>query len=175
MQKSPFKIAVNYGAMSGLACFAMFLLLYYSGLNPIGPASWLAVWIPPLFIFLAIRRFRDVELAGFINYSSALMTGIFTATSGALLYALIVYIFGTLIDPAMIDNFKEMMLADFEKSEEMMRSIIGDSMYEQSLEEMKKTTLKSIAMNDFFTKCMGGGIISVIAAAIMKRKPPEVI
>ena len=175
MPPSPFKTAANFGAMSALSCFAMFLILYYLGVNPLGPASWLAVWVPPLFIVLATKRFRDFESGGFISYSTAFRIGFLTATCGGLLYALIVYIFGTLIDPALIDNFKEMMLADLEETESLMRSVVGDSVYEQSIEEMKNTTLKTIAMTDFFYKCVGGLIISLITAAVLKRNHPETI
>ena len=140
-----------------------------------GPGSWLAAWIPPLFIFLAVKRFRNHESGGYIRFKAAFVTGTMTAMSGALLYSLIIYIFGTLIDPAIIDNFKELMLADLEKTEDMMRSMVGDSIYEQSIEEVKKTTLRSIATTDFIYKSFGGGIVSLIVAAILKHKKPEVI
>ena len=175
MQPSPFKTAVNFGAMSGLSCFAIFVILYKLGINPLGPASWLAVWIPPAFIVIATKRFRDYECGGFISFSMAFRAGLLTAISGGFLYALIVYIFGTLIDPALIDDFKELMLADLEQTESMIRSIVGDSVYEQSIEEMKNTTLKSIAMTDFFYKFFGGIIISLITAAILKRNRTEMI
>ncbi len=175
MQPSPFKTAVNFGAMSGLSCFAIFVILYKMGINPLGPGSWLAVWIPPTFIVIATKRFRDYECGGFISFTSAFRTGLLTAMSGGLLYALLIYIFGTLIDATLLDNFKALMLADLEQTEGMIRSVVGDSVYEQSIEEMKNTTLKSIAMTDFLYKFFGGVIISLITAAFLKRNHPEII
>ena len=174
MQPSSFKTAVNFGAMSGLSCFAIFILLYKMGINPLGPGSWMAIWIPPLFIFLGTRRFRNVELKGFISFGAAFRASFLTASSGALLYALLIYIFGTLIDPLVLDNFKEMMLTELEQTESMMRSVLGDSIYEKSIEEINNTTFKSMAMNDFFNKTIGGALFGLITAAILKRKSPEI-
>ena len=174
MQPSPFKTAVNFGAISGLFCFVIFILLYKTGINPLGPGSWLAIWVPPLFIFLATKRFRNEELNGFISFGAGFRTGFLTASSGALLYALLIYIFGTIIDPSVLDNFKEIMLVELEQTESMMRSVLGDSIYEKSIEEINNTTFKSMAMNDFFNKCISGAIFSLITAAILKRKSIEI-
>jgi hypothetical protein len=171
---SPFKIAVNYGAMNGLGCFAIFILLYLGGMHPLGPAAWIGAWIPPLFIVLATLNFRNSK-GGFITYGEAFITGFLTAASGAVLYALLVYIFGTLIDQGLIDSYKEMMLADLEQTEKIIRSTFSDAMYEQGLEQIKNTTLKQTATSEFLQKTMGGFIISLITSAFIKRNPPAVL
>jgi hypothetical protein len=173
MQPSPFKSSVNYGAMYGLACFAVFVLIYWAGGNPLGPASWLAVWIPPLFIYLSIKHYRSM-LSGKLTYMEGLRTGLITAASGALLYALIVYIFGKIIDPSIIETYKEEMLTSLESSEATMRGMLGDEMFDRSVEEIGKVTLSGQAFAEFSNKCMGGLIYSLIIAAILKRKPAEV-
>src|SRR4051812_38544834 len=123
MQPSPFKISLNYGAMSSVACFAMFLLIYWLGKNPLGPASWFAVWIPPVIIVMCIRYFRDQIRGGYISFGDAFFTGFLTAASCGLLYALMVYIFGTLIDSSILDGLKESSLAELEEGESMVRSM----------------------------------------------------
>src|SRR4051812_4344691 len=123
MQPSSFKTSLNYGAMSALACFAMFVLMYWLGKNPLGPASWLAVWIPPTFIIFSIRHFRDHIRGGFISYGDAFFTGFLTAASCALLYGLMIYIFCTVVDSSILDALKESSLAELEEGESMVRSM----------------------------------------------------
>jgi hypothetical protein len=170
MQQTPFKSSVNYGAMYGLACFAMFLLTYWAGKNPLGPASWLSVWIPPLIIFLSIRHYRNEYLGGNITFYEAFRAGLITALSGALLFALFVLIFGKVIDPGLIDDLKEQLLTDLEEVEGMVKSMMGDAMYDNSIEEIKGMTLGKQAFSEFANKSISGLVYSLIAAAILKRK-----
>jgi hypothetical protein len=90
MQTIP-KTTFQYGTWSGLAGFAMFILLHLSGLNPLGRASWWGSWIPVLFICLATRQAREKVYAGFISYWQAYRTGFLTAFFSALLFALLAY------------------------------------------------------------------------------------
>jgi hypothetical protein len=171
MKISPFRSSVNYGAMSALTCFAMFLLIYWMGSNPLGPASWLAVWIPPLFIYFSIKYYRNKVLGGTMKFGEGFMAGMLTAISGGILYSLLIVIFGKIIDPNLIDNFKETMLLDFEKNEKMMREFMGDNIFERGIEDIKNMTLSQQASSDFFTKTIGGTIYSLIIAGILKRNP----
>jgi hypothetical protein len=175
MKQTPFKSSVNFGAMYGLACFAMFLLIYWAGKNPLGPASWLAVWIPPLFIVLSIRYYRNNILGGTITFGEALRAGLITVLSGAMLYSLFVVIFGKLIDPEMIDSLKEQLLTELETMEAMVKNMMGDAMYENSIEEIKGMTLGRQAFSEFLNKSLSGLVYSLIAAAALKRKPQNIV
>jgi hypothetical protein len=171
MKISPFKSSVNYGAMSGLSCFAVFILIFLMGFNPLGPGSWFAVWIPPLFIYFAIRYYRNHLLGGVMKFGEGFWAGLFTAFSGALLYSLLIVIFGKIIDPDLMDNFKEAMLRDFDQNEKMMRDIMGDRMFEIGIEEIKNMTLTQHATSDFVNKAISGIIYSLVIAGILKRNP----
>lgn len=175
MQQSPFKSSINYGAMYGLACFAMFLLIYWSGTTPLGMASWLAVWIPPLFIYLSIKHYRDNILGGAVGFGDAFRAGLITAASGALLFSLMVLIFGKVIDPMLIDDYKEYLLSQLEISEGAIKGMLGENAFEASVEETKNLTLGRQSFSEFANKSVGGLIYSLIAAAILKRKPQTII
>lgn len=166
---------MNYGAMAALSCFAMFMLIYLMGINPLGPASWMAVWIPPLFIYLSIRYYRNELSGGYVKFADAFRAGMLTSFGCALLYALMVYIFGKIADPGLMDSFRETMLQNLETTETEMRNMLGDTMYERSVEEMKNMTLANQAFSDFLYKIISGTVFSLIFAAIMKKKSPEII
>lgn len=171
MQTSPFKSAVNYGAIYALGCFAVFITVYWMGFNPIGEASVFAIWIPPLIIYLSIRYYRNHLNGGIMTFGYGMQTGMLTAASGGLLYALMVYIFCKVIDPSVIEEYKEQLLNNLEQTEQMMISIMGEDMYNKSVEDLKNINLGSQVMSEYMAKLFSGVIYSLIASAILKRKP----
>lgn len=166
------RTALNIGALYGLSSFAFFLLMYYAGLNALGTSAWLGMWIPLVFTIWSIRFYRDRECGGFISYWRAFRTGLLTIMCGAMLSALLLYLFGIIGAPDLLDNYKEQMLKGLEETEDMMTGLFSDKMYDMMVDNINKTTMSSIASSDFFNKSLGGAILSLIAAAFLKRNPP---
>ncbi len=168
------RYALHFGGIQGVATFAIFLLLYWMGINPLGNASWLGAWIPVLIIAKATRSYRDHELEGFISYSEGFRMGLFTAIAGGLLSALLIFIFCTLVDSTIVDEFKEQTLSQLELVEAQMKGLMGDTLYENAVETYNNINLQSIVSSEFFNKLLGGLIISLITAAIYKKDKPYV-
>jgi len=161
------KVMLNYGAMSGLCSFVFFLMLQGMGWNALGQASLLGSWIPVVFICLATGKLRDHFLGGFITYGQAFRLGFLTACSGAFLFALILYIYGTAVNHELIEVYKSDVLEDLEKT----KSILNDTIYEASMESLDKTTMFTIASSAFFSKTFGGLLVSLITAGFYRRTP----
>ncbi len=166
------RTALNIGALYGLSSFAFFLLMYYGGLNAWGASAWLGVWIPIVFTIWSIRFYRDRECGGYITYWRAFRTGFTTIMCGALLMGLLLYLFGLTGAPDLLDNYKEEMMKGVEESATMMKGFFSDKFYDMMVENINKTTLTSLASSDFFNKCFGGAIISLIVSAFLQRNPP---
>ncbi len=169
------KTALNYGAMSGLGSFAMFLLLYWTSSNPLGQISWLGVWIPIVFIVLGTKHYRENEGLGYIRYWQAFRVGFLTAACGGFLFALLVWTFASVIDVNIVERFKEESLMYLEQSEQLSKSMFGDKLYDASIENIEKITTTSIASQEFWNKTFGGLIISFITAGILRKTPPSPI
>jgi hypothetical protein len=163
------KTALNFGAMSGLGSFAVFLLLYYNGVNPLGNATWVGAWIPIVFICIATKNYRDHFLAGEITYWQAVKTGMATAIAASFLYAFLIYIFVTLIDGNVVTAFKNEKLLDLEQTKFMF----NEDFYEKMVDEIDKFTIGTIAFNDFFMKIIGSFLVSLITAAIYRKQHSE--
>jgi len=174
-QPPVFKTAMNFGAMSGLSCFAMFLILYFTGSNPLGQISWVGVWIPIVFIVLGSRHYRNHEGQGYISYWQGFRVGFLTASCGAFLFALLVWTFATVIDANIIERFKEESLLYLEQTEKLSRSVFGSSIYDASVENIEKITTESIAAQEFWNKTFGGLIVSFITAAFLRNNAPTSI
>lgn len=165
------RTALNIGALYGLSSFAFFLLLYYGGFHPLGASSMFGAWLPIVFVIIGIRFYRNKECGGTIGYWLAFRAGFLTIVCGGALAALLLYLFGTVGAPDLVDSYKEEMLQGMEQTESMMRGMFGDKFFDLNVENINKTTLSSIASTDFFNKCLGGAVVSLIAAAFLKRKP----
>ncbi|NNC86156.1 MAG: DUF4199 domain-containing protein [Bacteroidia bacterium] len=162
------RLAVHYGSISALCSFGVFLLLYFMVKNPLGNISFVGAWIPIVFIVLAIKSFKENVGDGYITYGQGLRTGTWTSLFIAILFSLLVYIFLNLIDASIIEAYKEEAL----KQLEISKDVLNKSMYYTTLEGIEKTTAGSLAMSEFYTKFIGGFIVSLIVAAFFKSPKP---
>lgn len=166
------KHSLNYGALSGLSCFAVFLLLYFLGINPLGNSSWLSAWIPVVIICVSTKTYRENELEGFMTYGEGWNVGVFTGIAGGMLYALLLYIFLKIFDANLIESFKNENIEQLYKMESELKGIIGSSVFETTLESYKRLDVKTVCSSDFFNKTIGAILVSLITAAIFKRNKP---
>ena len=159
--------ALNYGSISGLACFAGFAGSYYAGANPFGSITWLWVWVPVLMIVLAIKAVRNIEPGGPFPYWKAFRTGMMTAFFSSTLYCLLFYLFGMLV-PDILNTYMEQV----EEGMKSAQTFISEDFMEKMYEELEKTTIQDIAFSEFFRKMVGGLLVSLVAAAVLYRKNP---
>ncbi len=161
--------AMNFGAMSGLGSFLIFLLIYWTGTSPLGPASWLGSWIPVVFMVYATINYRDKESGGTLSYWRSFRVGFLTAACGGFLFALLVYVFGMVIDPDMVDHFKQESLKYLQQTEDLSKSVFGEEIYDSSVENIEKLTLANICSQEFMNKTLGGLLTAFVTAAILKK------
>lgn len=164
------KTALHYGAMSGLSVFLFFMVLYFSGFNIFGPASILGLWIPVIFIALASRFHRDHHLGGYMTYGQGFSIGLFTAFFSATMFGLAFYLFGTIYESGLLASYKTQAGMSLEEG----KGILSDSLYEKAMESIDVITMSSLAFSESFNKLLGGGIISLITAAIFRRTKPVI-
>ena len=168
MQKSYLNTAILYGAYYGMSAFVFSVLLSYTLGNPLGLVSWLGVWIPVMFICIAIKHQRDFLQEGYIDYWEAFRTGLSTIFFGGILFGMLLYLFGTVVQPHLLADYKTDMLNETEN----MRTInlFNEKLIDDIAEGIEKTTLGSAITGDYFNKTLGAALVSLIAASIYKRK-----
>lgn len=169
MDTSPqLRTAMMYGAFSGISSFLVFIIIYMIGKNPLGMFSWLAFWIPILFIILGIQNYRDKELGGYIGYGRALGTGVLITLFLAILFSVLSYAFLTFIGTDILEVHKLEMIEGMEKAKQYM----GDTLYETGLEEIDSMTIGKMALGDFQNKIIGGVFVSLFIAAFLRKRKP---
>lgn len=172
MQNPPIlKTVLNFGALSGLGSFLVFLILYWLGYNPLGVASWAGAWVPVLFMVLASAYYRGNENGGYLYYWQGFRLGFLTACASALVYGGLSWAFVTMIDNSILDTFKQQSLEAMEMTEGMMKSMMGESAFEQSVETINNMKMEEVASSDILNKMLGGLLTAFITAAFMRREP----
>ncbi|PCJ83871.1 MAG: hypothetical protein COA57_10300 [Flavobacteriales bacterium] len=168
------KIPLNFGTLAGIILFIIFLVYYFLDFSPLGNITWATFWVPFIFVFVGVKRYRDTELEGFISYGKAYLISLVIALVYATLFGMFVYLFGTFIDGAIIDMYINEALLGLERAQGFM----GEEMLEKAVEEIEKTTVGSLAFSDAFNKIIGAALINLILAAFLKKSPeifPETI
>lgn len=162
------KLASHYGSISALCSFGLFLLLYFVVKNPLGNISFVGFWIPIVFIVLATKSFKSTAENGYITYGQGLRTGTWTSLFSAILFSLLIYIFLKIVDHSIVETYIDEALSQLELS----KDVLNKSMYHTTLESIEKSTAGTLALSEFYTKFIGGFIVSLIVAAFFKSPKP---
>lgn len=165
--KNMSKTALHYGSLSGIAVVGFYMLLYLAGLNLFGPVSILGIWIPILFIVLATRYYRDHNLGGTMTYGQGLAIGFMTTIFSVILFGLFFYLFGTVTDNTLLDSYKTQAAESLEQG----KTLLSDKMLDKAMESIDIMTMPSLALSEAFNKLFSGIIITLITAAVFRRKP----
>jgi hypothetical protein len=160
------KTALHYGVISGLTVFAFYFLLYATGNNLFGPASMLGIWIPVVFIVLATRFHRDQNLGGALSYGQGFAMGMMTTVFSVTLFGLCFYLFGILYATGLVEFYKSQAAEGLEQG----KDFVSEDILDKALEGLEQATMSSLAFSESFNKFLWGGVVSLVTAAVMRRK-----
>jgi hypothetical protein len=85
------RYALVYGLMSGLVLGALFLAIILFAQGTMFASVWfgyLVMLIALVFVFVGVKRYRDIECGGVVRFLPALLLGLAIALVAALIYIL---------------------------------------------------------------------------------------
>lgn len=163
------RTALHYGVISGLAVFAFNFLLYATGNNIFGPASMMGIWIPVVFIVMATRFHRDQNLGGSLSYGQGFIMGLMTTVFSVTLFGLCFYLFGVLYATGLVEFYKSQAAEGLEQG----KDFVSEDLLDKAMEGLEQASMSSLAFSESFNKLLWGGVVSLVTAAVMRRKGPE--
>jgi len=165
-----FKTAIHYGSLSGIAVVLFYMTLYFSGFSIFGQISLLGIWVPIVFLSMAVKFHRNHNLKGNMTYRQGLSIGFLTSIFSVTLFGLFFYLFGTVYDVTILEVYKSQAALSLEQG----KDLLSDKMLDKAMESIDLVTMSSLAFSEAFNKLIVGVIATLIIAAIYRRKPQTI-
>ncbi len=167
-----FKISARYGAVAGILAFILLIVSYYLGRHPMltSPLLDFRILLFSIFIFFALREFRDFAQEGILSFAQGMMGALTVVFVSSLITSIALVIFGI-----WENGFVAMFIA---QSTEYLKTFpkediehIGKEMYERNLNALPATTISDLAKIHFVHGSIIGFFVSIIVSVILRRQP----
>lgn len=164
---------VSYGLVSGLASVIFSLILYLGGVKWfVHPVAFLGYVIPVVVAVLAGLKQKQLE-GGYLDFPAALKVVFTTFVIGTVISTLFSFILLNYIDVP----FREALTQETaERAHQVMQKLgAPQEAIDQAVEEMMKGNNYSFGKQMLGTAvfCIFWFIVSLIIAAVIKKKKPE--
>jgi hypothetical protein len=165
-------VLLQFGLMSAVASILIFVVLYLGGTSFFSsPVAFLAYLVPVVFSVLACRKAKQ-ENEGYLEFRTALKItfGIFVLTT--LGSTIVSYFIFNFLDTGFAESMKQVTI---EKTQEfMVKFNVPQDQIDKAINKMITENIYSLGnlIKAFFQGCIVWFIVSLIIAAIMKKKKP---
>lgn len=164
-------IALNIGTLAGLLSYGLYMGLYALGKSPLTDWRYVGIWIPVLFIFLAIRQIKHEAEDQHITFGRAFYTGMLTVLVMASLKAVLIFITMSLTGEGIIEQY-------FAELERVKQQLLDEGKpllpLMNDLEGLRKQfDARMVSILEFNMQVFGGLILSLIIAAFMYSRKKQ--
>ena len=167
-----FKISARYGAVSGILAFILLIISYYLGRHPmlISPLLDFRILLFGIFIFFALREFRDFYQEGLLSFAQGMLGALALVFVSSLITSFALTGFGMWEDGFVNMFISESLeyLKTFPK-EDIKR--IGKDIYQRNLDALPATNITALAKTYFVQGCVIGFFVSIIVSVIVRQQP----
>jgi hypothetical protein len=158
---------LKYGAILGFSLSLIEFFALYLGMifNPV--MGFVYIVFVEIILMISIKRYRDHFLSGVIKFTDALLTGIFISLLAGFIWAVYRYIQYSMV-PGIIEEKTREIIAVLDESE--MNSVQMEY-YDLQIKILKSEGFWSFFVTFILNMGVGGTILSLFLASILKRKP----
>ena len=164
-------VPLRYGAAGGVLVIIGFVGLFFMGENPLLSLQMLDFLVLPIFIFFAIKDFRDNHNDKAMLFWQGMTVGIIVYVAVALLAGLFTLTFLTVCDCNLLSEFVTNRVEILESDKAKVIEEMGQATYDKALMEVKNTTAFVVSLDIFAKKCILGLLITIILSMIFRTKP----
>ncbi|MEO8471413.1 MAG: DUF4199 domain-containing protein [Chryseolinea sp.] len=166
------RIAVRYGLIGGAIAFLLLLIMYYLGRHPllVSPFIDFRILLFGIFIYFALREFRDYDQEGVLYFSQAMLGGFTVIFILSVVASALLLIFGTFVKGFVVEYVEQVIVYVKGFSEDDIKTI-GKDVYDRNLAALPATNISTLAITYFIHGLVIGFFVNIILSAILRRQP----
>lgn len=168
-----YTISIKYGSIASILSIILFLILYYSGQNPLLIPAFLdfRILLFPIFLVFGIRDYKENNNNGFLHFWQGFSIGLLVVLIIAFIMSVFIVIFGVWIEPDFVQKYIQTSIEQINLAKEKISTAIGEEKLTKVLEILPSTTLFDLAL-DYFLKSLPYGLfLTIIISLILRKKP----
>ncbi len=167
-KNSVFQLILTWALILGLAEIAFSLILSLTNQFENKALGWINLVIVGVLTFIAVRKIRDKELSGFVNFGKAFGISFQIIFYAGILATIYTFFYFKFINPEMIDH----MLQTAEQR--MIEKGMPDDQIEAGLKYSRMfMTPGMMAVWGLVGSAISGAIVSLIIAAVCRKENKE--
>ena len=165
-------ISIKYGSIASFLSIILFLILYYSGQNPLLIPAFLdfRILLFPIFLVFSIRDFKENHNNGFLHFWQGFSIGLLAVLIIAFIMSLFIVVFGAWIEPDFVQKYIQASIEQINLAKEKISNAIGEEKLTKVLEILPSTTLYDLALDYFLKSLLYGLIYPIIISLILRKK-----
>lgn len=143
------KIPMRYGVFGGCVVVLLFLMFYFLDLNPLVNIKLIDVFILAIFIFFALKDYRDSYNNRQLHFWQGMTGGVINYLSLAFISATFVYVMTAIIDPDLTTKYIEGRIELLNQNKQTLVETMDEATYLEAIAGVEKTTPIDLALDDF--------------------------
>ena len=162
-------VPVKYGIIGGGVVILLFMAFYFLDLNPLVNIKMVDVLILSIFIFFALKEFRDRYNHRELHFWQGMTGGVINYLTIAIVSAIFIYVMTVMIDPDMTTNYIISRIEVLNENKQTLVDTMDEKTFQDAMAGVKETTGFDLALDDFLKKSIIGLFLTIIIAVILRK------
>lgn len=172
--KPIYSVPIKYGLIGSLLAIVLIVALFYMGKHPLLIPIFFdyRILLFGLFIFFALKEYKDYYNGGFLQFWQGMVIGIGIYVIIGLLVAVFVISFSNVV-PEFHDNYIQGTLSGLELDKEQLvgqgKITISEEEFQKQKELLKDAPTYVLGIDYFIKSCLLGFFLTILLAVILRR------
>ncbi len=168
MRNRIIKFGLIFGLITGILCFAFFMVLYAGNDDPLSNRRP-DLGINILMIFLAIWLYKQRN-GGILHFYEGFSIGFLTNITGALLSGLFIFLFLKFVDPKPFDALISNGIKFLYDQKEAVNKFLSEENFNLQIKSLREAKPYQIILDDLLFKQFAIVAITLISMALRRQK-----
>ncbi len=167
------RIALKYGLTGALLNMIALTVLLRIDAHPVMSNMLAGALVVILFVFFAIKEFRDIYNQKQLHFWQGLLLGTATYLVIAVISSSYYFVYLSYVDTEVLLQIKQIQEEFMEMSKEEMVKERGEEWYDETYLLIEQISVGDLAWDNFIRKVGFGIFVTIIISVILRKVPKE--